>query len=578
MRLGEALRVIQQREPADAKSFTVGLACGFEPLHFKTFLHAHLRRLFPEESVRIRGGVFGDLVGTLERLVPGGGDVCVAMLEWQDFDPRFGLRRIGGWSPAQHTDMIAGAQDQAARFLPLLRRLAESGALVVSLPTLPIPPVDHHRGVQAGIVEVRLHQLASMLASEIVAFPNTRLVSSRHVGLLSPMDQRWDVKSDMAAGFPYSLEHASCLAEMVAGLVKAPCPKKGLITDLDDTLWRGLLGESGINGVSWDLACHSHIHALYQQMLQALADAGILIGVASRNNPDLVQRVFETRELHVSGATLFPVEANWGPKSESVRRILEVWNVGPESVVFVDDSPMEIDEVRSVFPQMNGMLFPCREEARILPFLQELRDQFGKETVLEEDAFRMDSLRQAKELTKHLRSGEADESFLESLNGRVAISDRLDPKDDRAFELVNKTNQFNLNGIRYSRKEWQDALAREDAFMMTVSYRDRYGPLGKIAVLMGTVSGHTARVQVWVMSCRAFGRRIEHRCLEQLFKRLGVAEVAVDFRETDRNAPIRDFIRLFLGSSPGGEFVLSEKIFEGCRPSLHHRIEDVQHD
>ena len=116
-----------------------------------------------------------------------------------------------------------------------------------------------------------------------------------------------------------------------------------------------------------------------------------------------------------------------------------------------------------------------------------------------------------------------------------------DTRDNRAFELVNKTNQFNLNGKRFSESDWLSCLQDPAAFVLTASYEDKYGPLGKIAVVMGKAAGRKVYVSTWVMSCRAFSRRIEHQCLKYLFEKLDADEIVFDYEVTPRNGPIQDF-------------------------------------
>src|SRR5262249_38332555 len=162
----------------------------------------------------------------------------------------------------------------------------------------------------------------------------------------------------------------------------APAPKKGLITDLDDTLWRGVLGEAGVRGITWDLDHHSLIHGLYQQLLGSLAEAGSLIAAASKNERGSGEPAVRRPDRGVPGRVLFPIEAHWGPKSESVERILRTWNVAADSVVFVDDSPIELAEVKAAYPSMVCLRFPTNDDQEALAFLGELRDLFGKETIL----------------------------------------------------------------------------------------------------------------------------------------------------------------------------------------------------
>jgi FkbH-like protein len=326
----------------------------------------------------------------------------------------------------------------------------------------------------------------------------------------SGLDQRYDLRADLHAGFPYTLKHADALGEALAALIVSPQPKKGLITDLDDTLWLGLVGEEGHDGVAWDLASHAQLHGLYQQMLDALADHGVLIAIASKNAPEVVERALARPDLIVTREKIYPVEVHWDAKSGSVERILKTWNIGADSVVFVDDNRMELEEVRAAFPQMECIVFPKSDYVAGLTMLNRLRDLFGKPRLAEEDAYRLQTIKQNRHLVESTRNGDLAEHFLASAEASIDLEFDPSAADRRIVELVNKTNQFNLNGIRYTEAEWQQSLQNPDCFVAVVSYKYKFGPLGKIAVLLGQRTGERIRIDTWVMSCRAFSRRIEY--------------------------------------------------------------------
>ena len=263
----------------------------------------------------------------------------------------------------------------------------------------------------------------------------------------APLRERLDVKSELLSGFPYKLGHASALASLLACLTRMPAPKKGLITDLDDTLWRGILGEVGIDGISWDLDHHSQMHAFYQRLLGALSTEGVLLAVASKNEPSLVQKAFNRKDLALSANSVFPMEVSWGPKSESVARILKTWNVGPDSVVFVDDSPLELAEVKASHPEIECIQFPTKDSAAIYELVFRLRDLFGKGSISQEDAIRLESIRRSHAgIPVYEAAKAAPTGFLEQLEADISFNFCKSPLDPRALELVNKTNQFNLNG------------------------------------------------------------------------------------------------------------------------------------
>jgi predicted enzyme involved in methoxymalonyl-ACP biosynthesis len=107
---------------------------------------------------------------------------------------------------------------------------------------------------------------------------------------------------------------------------------------------------------------------------------------------------------------------------------------------------------------------------------------------------------------------------------------------------------------------------------MRASYKDKYGPLGMIAVLAGRVEGTTVRVETWVMSCRAFSRRVEHQCLAELFRRFGADVVALGFQPTDRNQPLQEFLTSFGEGTPPSRAQITREMFQSACPRLHHRL------
>ncbi len=443
------------------------------------------------------------------------------------------------------------------------------------MPTLPLPPLFSTSTYQGGFHELQLRHAVASLATALSKESGIRIINAQRLDELSPNNRRFDVKSEIAAGFPYQLGHASVLAELLAGLVHNPNPLKGLITDLDDTLWAGILGEVGVQGISWDLDHSSHMHGLYQQFLASLGSAGILIGVASKNDAGLVEQAFDREDLLLPKDSVFPFEIHWSRKSESVQRILKAWNVSSDSVVFVDDSPMETAEVSASFPDMRCIVFPKSDYSAIWELLNRLRDVFGKSVISEEDKLRMRSIRDAGPLKEFgSLSGNSMDDFLHSANSAIRFAFCKDGGDTRALELINKTNQFNLNGRRFYEAAWVNYLRDPRHFILTVTYEDKYGPLGKIAVLMGSANGKTVSIDAWVMSCRAFSRRIEHQSLKYLFETFAVDAIDFDYQSTDRNGPLKEFFTQFFGEHLNPRLRLSRISFFERTPRLFHRVEE----
>jgi FkbH-like protein len=572
MRLVDALRILRQ-PAAQAEPFEIEMVCGFTPLHLETFLAAHVQLLLPEGSrVATRSGLFGDLAGNLRRLAQQEGVAAAVLVEWSDLDPRLGLRNLGGWGPDAVDDILAHAEAKANEYGELIRQLPRGVQLAVSLPTLPLPPVDTVPGWQSGVFELSLRSVAARLGVAAARRPNARVVNPQWIDRVSPMSQRFDARSEIIGGFPYTASHAVALAGQLARLLVKRTPMKGIITDLDDTLWNGIVGEVGPDQVHWDLDNKSLLHGLYQQTLKALAAQGTLVAVASKNDQAVVDRAFEREDIVLPKERVFPMEVHWGPKSGSVARILSKWNIGPDAVVFIDDNAAELAEVKQAHPQIETILFPKNNPQAAVELIEKLRDLFGKEVVSDEDRFRLDSLRAAGEAMDGVEPGQVSETFLETAEAEIRMIYRKDGDDPRPLELVNKTNQFNLNGLRITETAWRERLNRPETVLQVVNYSDKFGPLGKIGVLLGTRQGDTVTVDAWVLSCRAFSRRIEFQCLNQLFACEGVQRLRFAFEATAKNGPLQSLLGHFFAGplKPGLELTAAE--FAAKAPKLYHRV------
>jgi len=162
--------------------------------------------------------------------------------------------------------------------------------------------------------------------------------------------------------------------------------------------------------------------------------------------------------------------------------------------------------------------------------------------------------------------------FLRQAEAELTFHVQKHPLDPRAIELVNKTNQFNLNGKRYTDASWLTYIKQPNTLLVMASYRDKYGPLGKIAVIAGRKERRTLHVDTWVMSCRAFSRRIEHHCIEELFERHEIEEIVFYFEWTPQNGPIQEFLAELLGGSPVAQGRLTRNCFAERRMKTFHKV------
>jgi FkbH-like protein len=546
MKLREALQ-LAQRPAAETVPYAIRLVSGFEPLHLRTFLSAHARLRLEstgDRTVAVETGLFGDFGGNLERASePGGAPAPMAVvLEWSDLHPWLGWREAGFAPDGDSGQLLAEVESRLNQWTACWK---PGHRAALALPALPLPPwVGQALPHQRSRLAIELHGLLADWARQ-AARCGVRVVEA-------PAGPAWDAAKHLANGFPYTLEFTDALARHLAAALLPATPKKGLVTDLDQTLWSGVVGDDGPAGVHWDLDHQARIHGWWQQFLAALAAQGTLLAVASKNDAEPVAAALARPDLLVPGSQFFPVETHWEDKAASLRRIAAAWNVGLDSLVFVDDNPWEIESVREALPEVECFLFPAAgQAAEVAALLAQLRDRFGVEQVSEEDRLRAASLRQREAVTAELaaEAGRGAEQRLARLGARLRV-DLRQPPAARALELLNKTNQFNLNGQRWNEADWLAWCARPEARVALLGYEDRFGPLGNIAVVAAELQNRRLAVRGWVMSCRAFARRIEFATLQCLLDQWPCDLVEFHWQRTERNGPTAAALELLTGAPP----------------------------
>jgi FkbH-like protein len=578
MKLNEALKASARARglPVRQRAF---LACGFEPVHLPVFVQAFFGERFPDEALGVEHGVYGDLLGNIERARLSESTVALVLIELGDVHPRLGLRSSGAWTAPPRSELLGEVEQRLARLRAAIEKLAERMPVILATPGVPFVLLGHTTGWQASALELELELAITRFAADVARCENVRVLHPARLAALSLAAGRSDPRSELATGFPFSLPHASALGQCLVELAYPVAPKKGLITDLDDTLWSGIVGEVGHEAVSWTQARHSQLHGLYQSLLRQLSEAGVLLAVASKNEPEVVELALARADLLIDRQAFFPVAASWGPKSEAVGAILRAWNIGADSVVVVDDSPMELEEIRRAHPGITCLELHPRDPQKTLQLLSELRDLFGKPVTREEDRLRLSSLRNAARF-EQLKEGTDLGAFLRELQGTVTFDARRAGSDGRLPELINKTNQFSMNGSRVTEGEWMRYLRDDDRVAVGVGYADRYGALGTIAVVAGRWlppgdgpgGGRVLDVEHWVLSCRAFSRRIEEHTLALLFELFGCDGLRLNYRATARNKPFQEFLaRLGEAQSPDRAIDLRRRDLESVLGDLPHQ-------
>ena len=354
---------------------------------------------------------------------------------------------------------------------------------------------------------------------------------------------------------------ATCLGSaarrIIASATAGETPlAKVLVTDFDNTLWRGVVGEDGVAGLAFAPQGPGFPHFVYQTLLKRLNRTGILLVGVTRNDPDLAVAPLESAESVLRPDDFVSIVASYGAKSPQIRDIAKKLDLGLDSFVFVDDNPVELAEVGEALPDVHLIRFPASVND-LSTLIWEISRLFHRESVTEEDQDRTGMYRRRLAgMAPSDAVGSDLTDFLAGLGMVLAIRDRTGGDRERAVQLINKTNQFNLNGIRRSADEVAELLSAGGR-LYTASLADRHGSHGEI---LACLTDGDDVVRSLVMSCRVFQRRVEHAFWSWLARR-EPSTAGLEFVETQRNEPIRRFMEDPSFREAGGEWSCDLSVF-----------------
>ncbi|MEM7708992.1 MAG: HAD-IIIC family phosphatase [Pseudomonadota bacterium] len=394
------------------------------------------------------------------------------------------------------------------------------------------------------------------------------LVSGTSVQEHYQVTQISDPHGSRIAAIPFSADYFAALAATIARYVwhQLVPDKKVLVLDCDDTLWGGLCGELGPDGIVLE-----EPHLALQEHAKSCRQAGMLVCLVSKNNEADVLAVFEQNSgmvLSLDDVTAHQI--GWGLKSDSVTQLSEILGLGLDSFIFVDDDPMQLAEVSRVHPEVVTLVPPQTNGKRFWshfwPTDSSVRTE---ETLRRTESYREHAARESSR-AQTLKSGATLANFIASLELRTEHR-RLGSEDlSRVFELSQRTNQFNTNALRLSEPQLAAASKDPATICLTTRVSDRFGDYGLVGLIQGVVTAKTLHVTEFLLSCRALGRGVEHSMVAELARLAGERSVSIitfAFTDSGRNVPALEFLTKLVGvdNSTGSDFTVTCDQAVGCR-------------
>ena len=448
--------------------------------------------------------------------------VNVALIRLEDFVRDQGEPDVACQVVSRIADELAAA----------LERFASAGKGTVLLSML--SPTQGAPAIVAAAIEAA----SAMLLARVAKQGGIQILGAGEIDRVASSD-RFDAKRDELAHIPFSDAHFAALALALARRIHAlrvPAAKV-LVLDCDNTLWRGVVGEDGVDGIGL-----SEPFLALQDFAVAQQRKGILICLASKNSEADVLDVLQQRmDMRLRLSDVVAHRVNWLPKAVNLRSLAEELNLGLDAFVFLDDNPMECAQMRTELPQVVTLQVPS--EDAIVDWLAHIWN-FDKPATTAEDAQRTQMYRE-NAARRSLESSVGDiGEFMAALNLQVDIQKPTDDEWPRISQLTQRTNQFNFTTRRRSEQELK-ALVTGGAEVLRVRVSDRFGDYGLVGVLIAQSSEQAWEVDSFLLSCRVLGRGVEHAMLRRLgedARERGLDLVGLQVISSARNEPARAFI------------------------------------
>ncbi|MDJ0744618.1 MAG: HAD-IIIC family phosphatase [Xenococcaceae cyanobacterium MO_167.B27] len=324
--------------------------------------------------------------------------------------------------------------------------------------------------------------------------------------------------------------------------------KKCLVLDLDNTLWKGILGDDGLEGIEVADSSIGEAFNSFQRTIKQLADQGILLAINSKNDLENVQNVLQNHpKMELREEDFVKICANWSPKSENMQYIAKSLNLNLDSFVFVDDSPFERELVRSQLPKVTVLDVEEDPSTFITSLLS--GGWFNILEITQEDYSR--TVKYANEVQRQdfLSQFNSLENYLQQLQLKVRLFEPQPEDIARISQLTLRTNQFNMTTKRYQEAEIEGLLNDPLVKIVGIQAKDRFGDNGIVGCIFAHQLPNNKQelyIDNFILSCRVFSRGIETISLEHLLqtaKQAGITKVYAKYSRTAKNLKVREFYK-----------------------------------
>lgn len=321
--------------------------------------------------------------------------------------------------------------------------------------------------------------------------------------------------------------------------------KKCLVLDLDNTLWAGILGEDGVENISFDGDYPGKAFRIWQEGLKQLKDSGVILAICSKNNESDVAQVWEKRTNIILKVGDFAAKRiNWIDKATNIQSLAQELNIGLDSIVFVDDNPTERELVRQVLPMVVVPEWSSNPYDLSSLYNELIEKYFQVYSITNEDKNKTLQYQQNAMRNQHQSQYTSLEDFIRSLDLQLTIEEATDLSIQRIAQMTQKTNQFNLTTKRYTENDIRVFL-NGGARIYTLSVADKFGDNGITGCMILLPAHEGWNIDLLLLSCRVLGKGIEFAFVKHVLKTLNVHDcISAQYYPTEKNMQTATFYDL----------------------------------
>ena len=393
--------------------------------------------------------------------------------------------------------------------------------------------------------DILMNDLNCYLRSQITS--NIKLININKIYIENSIEDSIDFRYFYSSKAFYTTSFFRSYAELVKPFILSVVgkSKKVLIFDCDNTLWNGILGEDGFENLEMSSSSKKGVYFNeVQKIAISLNKKGVLLGLCSKNNEIDVQNVIDKHpDFLISNNIIIIKKINWLDKASNIREISEELNVGLDSIVFVDDSPFEVEYVKSQLPQVTVIQVPkiLSDYPKIINKASQLfyNISFSKEDVSKTEMYQQNINR--KSLEKKFKN---IDDFLTSLEIKVNVIENDFSNIPRISQLTQKTNQFNLTTHRYTENEINGFMLSNEYLVYSFEVSDKFGDNGITGLSILKINDKDCIIDTFLMSCRIIGRKIELAFVNLLIENLkekGFTSARASYIKSQKNKQVKDF-------------------------------------